>query len=169
MAARGRRLVVGEAGCGALMLALVCGCGSGRGGDGSSGGLTTTGAGSGTNGPSAVTTSAPSSASASAPSSASAGATESGYHCFSWIHGPQFSRDCYPSRAECERARLSMQGGARPTTPACERAERVSCVRLSMPPDPTEQERCFADAAACGRYRAFVQKTGHRVTACEDR
>ena len=157
---------------GLATLVLVSACGPGRGcGDPLSG--------PGATGPSAAATdsgspgAAASSASASAAVSASAGdspsSPEAGFHCFSWVHGAQFSTDCYPSFAECEKERLGMSGGARPTTPRCEKAAHVSCVRLSMPPDTTEKERCFEDAAACGRYRAFVLKSGHRVTACEDR
>ena len=61
-----------------------------------------------------------------------------------------------------------MKEGARETT-ECQKAEHVSCVRLSRPPSTTESERCFSDAGACARYRTFVQGNGHKVTACTDR
>ena len=89
------------------------------------------------------------------------------YHCFSWVHGPEHSQDCYPSRAKCEQEREAMHAGARPTTPGCARVDYVSCVSLSLPPETAQIERCFGDGAACDRYRDFVMGTGHRVTSCE--
>jgi hypothetical protein len=100
--------------------------------------------------------------------SATGAAPAAGFHCFSWVHGPESSTDCYPDRAECERERRAMTEGARETT-ECKKADHVSCVRLSRPPSTTEIERCFADAGACARYRAFVQGNGHKVTACAER
>ena len=45
--------------------------------------------------------------------------------CFSWVHGPDFGRDCLPTRRRCERDRTS---SGRDTT-ACERSREPECVR----------------------------------------
>jgi hypothetical protein len=61
-----------------------------------------------------------------------------------------------------------MKKGGGDTADVCHPAARASCVRLRRPPAPEEIERCFAGAAACERYRAYVQPTGHVVTACAE-
>jgi hypothetical protein len=60
-----------------------------------------------------------------------------------------------------------MRDGARDVT-ECQRTERASCVRLSRPPSTETSERCFGDARACERYRAFVHRSGHVTSSCED-
>jgi len=99
---------------------------------------------------------------------AGAAAPRADFHCFSWIHGPQFSTDCYRGPDVCERERLAMKNGARETTPGCEKVAGASCTRVSRPPAPGDSERCFASANACARYRAYVQGNGLTVTPCAD-
>lgn len=107
------------------------------------------------------------SASLAAPAAADASAVSAEFSCFSWVHGPEsFSTDCFRTASDCEKARQDMTAGGRPTTPACDRAERAWCVVATRPPAPAEFERCFGDPGACERYRAFISKSGHRVSAC---
>lgn len=100
--------------------------------------------------------------------SSSAGVAAGGratFHCFSWVHGPEFSTDCYRTAAECDREQLSMKNGARDTT-GCQPVQGAVCTRVSRPPDPADHERCFSDAGRCAHYQAFVTGNGHAVTPC---
>lgn len=97
--------------------------------------------------------------------SAAGGAT---FHCFSWVHGMEFSTDCYRTAAECSRERQEMRKGARDTT-ECRTVQGGACTRVSRPPAPGDHERCFASAGNCERYRAYVQGNGLTVTPCVDR
>lgn len=110
---------------------------------------------------------APAPASAAAPATGSAGA-RSDFHCFSWVHGPDFSTDCFRGAAICDRERIAMKEGARDTM-ECSKVKGASCTRVSRPPTPGDSERCFGDANNCERYRAYVQGNGLTVTPCEDR
>ena len=104
--------------------------------------------------------------SASATSSSTAPAP---FHCFSWVHGHEHSTDCFRSHETCESERLAMERGARPTTP-CQGLPGASCTMVSRPPEhPVPRERCFSNAGACARYRAFVLGNELTVTPCEDR
>lgn len=91
------------------------------------------------------------------------------FHCFSWVHGHEHSTDCFRSHETCESERLAMERGARPTTP-CQGVPSASCTMVSRPPEhPVPRERCFSNAGACARYRAFVLGNELTVTPCEDR
>jgi hypothetical protein len=87
-----------------------------------------------------------------------------GFRCFSWAHERDFSTDCYRTRAECAAAVISMKEGARLPT-ECESREHASCTTLKGSKD----ERCFGDAANCGRYRAFVGRNHIETSGCVPR
>jgi hypothetical protein len=89
------------------------------------------------------------------------------FHCFAWVHGPQFSTDCYRTAALCETERKSMEDGARPTRP-CEKVTGASCTMVGRR-KMKKQERCFGDPNNCERYRAFVTGNGLDVTACTNK
>lgn len=86
-------------------------------------------------------------------------------YCFSWVHGPDFSNDCYRTKKECDDANLSMQRGSRPTT-KCTPESGGSCTTVSRPPDPSATQRCFGDHANCERYRGYVTGNGLTTTVC---
>lgn len=89
------------------------------------------------------------------------------FQCFAWIHGPEFSTDCYRTAEKCEVARKTMAAGARQTAP-CKTVTGASCAsagRRKM----RKEEHCFGDAANCERYRAFVTGNGLDVTACTNK
>lgn len=88
------------------------------------------------------------------------------FHCFAWVHGPEFSTDCYRSPELCEQARKKMEAGARPTRP-CERVAKVSCTAVGRGISKKE-EHCFGDANNCERYRAYVTGNGLSALACVD-
>jgi len=98
-------------------------------------------------------------------------ATDSGpratFHCFNWIHGPEFSTDCYRTAETCEVERKSMEAGARPTQP-CKTVTGASCTMVGRR-KMKKEERCFGDANNCERYRAFVTGNGLDVTACTNK
>lgn len=104
---------------------------------------------------------------APAPPIDAASALADTFHCFAWIHGPQFSTDCYRSAALCETERKAMEAGARPTRP-CEQVQRASCTMVGRR-KMKKEERCFGDQNNCERYRAFVTGNGLDVTACSER
>ena len=130
----------------------------------------------------APTTSTPTTSSTVAPGTAASSATSappdvptaaasasSAFHCFGWIHGPDFSDDCYRSASACADAAGEAQQGARPTRP-CRPVATAYCTDVSRPPDtPTAFERCFERAIECERYRSFVGRTAHVTTACAAR
>jgi hypothetical protein len=89
------------------------------------------------------------------------------FHCFAWIHGEEFSTDCYRTAAKCETERKAMEAGARPTRP-CETIAGASCTMVGRR-KMKKEERCFGDPNNCERYRAFVTGNGLDVTACTDR
>lgn len=105
-------------------------------------------------------------ASAAAPGAGSA-AARAEFHCFSWVHGPEFSTDCFRSAAICDKERIAMKEGARDTT-ECSKVKGASCTRVSRPPAPGDSERCFGNANNCERYRAYVRGNGLTVAPCED-
>jgi hypothetical protein len=84
-----------------------------------------------------------------------------GFSCFHWVHGPQFSTDCYESAAQCEQTRAEM---SRDSTP-CEPAEHASCTRLAR----SGEQRCFGDPGACERYRSYIAGNGLDSSACIER
>jgi hypothetical protein len=89
------------------------------------------------------------------------------FHCFSWIHGPEFSTDCYRDAAKCETERKAMEDGARQTR-ACQAVAGASCTSVGRR-KMKKEERCFGNANNCERYRAFVTGNGLDVTACTNR
>lgn len=89
------------------------------------------------------------------------------FHCFAWVHGPQFSTDCYRTAAKCETARKAMEDGARPTQP-CEQVVGASCTSVGRR-KMKKEERCFGDPNNCERYRAYVTGNGLDVTACTNK
>ena len=89
------------------------------------------------------------------------------FHCFSWIHGPDFSTDCYRTAAKCESERKAMEAGARPTRP-CEKVAGASCTMVGRR-KMKKEERCFGNPNNCERYRAFVTGNGLDVTACTNK
>ncbi len=97
----------------------------------------------------------------------SAPGTRDTFHCFAWVHGPEFSTDCYRSAALCETERTSMEAGARPTRP-CETVRGASCTKVGRR-KMKKEERCFGDPNNCERYRAFVTGNGLDVTACSEK
>ena len=93
--------------------------------------------------------------------------TRAEFHCFAWIHGAEFSTDCYRTAATCETERKAMEAGARPTRP-CEKVTGASCTMVGRR-KMKKEERCFGDPNNCGRYRAFVTGNGLDVTPCTDK
>lgn len=95
-------------------------------------------------------------------------ATDSGprstFQCFAWIHGPEFSTDCYRTAEKCEVAKKTMAAGARDTQP-CKAVVGASCTSVGRR-KMKKEEHCFGDAANCERYRAFVTGNGLEPTAC---
>ncbi len=93
--------------------------------------------------------------------------TRAEFHCFAWVHGEEFSTDCYRAAAKCETERKAMEAGARPTRP-CEQVAGASCTMVGRR-KMKKEERCFGDPNNCERYRAFVTGNGLDVTACTDK
>jgi hypothetical protein len=61
-----------------------------------------------------------------------------------------------------------MRAGSRDATD-CTAQPGGSCTRISRPPtSPDETERCFGDANACARYRAYVIGNGLTAAECTD-
>lgn len=89
--------------------------------------------------------------------------------CFSWVHGPDFSTDCFRSSKECEAERRHMKDGARDTTPTCRAVEGASCSVVTRPPAKAANEHCFGSASNCERYRAYVTGNGLTASPCADR
>jgi hypothetical protein len=87
-------------------------------------------------------------------------APSQGYSCFHWVHGPDFSTDCYESAAKCEQVRAEMGRDSIP----CEPAEHVACTRLAR----SGEERCFGDLGACERYRAYIAGNGLDSGPCAE-
>ncbi|MBL8683800.1 MAG: hypothetical protein JNK05_31800 [Myxococcales bacterium] len=91
------------------------------------------------------------------------------FHCFHWVHGQDFSTDCFRTVASCDRARVEMQRGHRDTT-ACAPVEHAYCTATSRPPAAASRsERCFGSAGNCERYRAYVRGNGLVADACRHR
>lgn len=88
------------------------------------------------------------------------------FYCFGWVHGPEFSTDCYRTSAECERERLEMKQGSRDVMPGCSVTEGAWCTRVARKPNTSTRERCFGGAENCRRYESFVQGNGHTTTGC---
>lgn len=94
-------------------------------------------------------------------------APRAAFHCFSWIHGPEFSTDCYRTAEKCETERKRMEAGARPTQP-CKKDIGASCTMVGRR-KMKKEERCFGDPNNCERYRAMVTGNGLDVTACTNK
>jgi hypothetical protein len=84
----------------------------------------------------------------------------SGYFCFQWVHGPDFSTDCYESAVLCEQTRAEMGRDSIP----CEAAERVSCTTIAR----SGELRCFGDLGNCGRYRNYIAGNGLESSPCNN-
>lgn len=82
-------------------------------------------------------------------------------HCFSWVHGAEFSTDCYPTPQACDTARAATDRMSQP----CRPTERVVCTTLSA----SHKTRCFGDMANCERYRTYTSDNGLSSNTCTQR
>ena len=106
----------------------------------------------------------PSPSGSTPPVAASAAPAPQPFNCFAWVHGAEFSTDCYRSAETCEAERDRMHGVL---TRACEPSAHASCAVVA--PGERDLERCFEDERACSRYRAMLTSRGIASGPCEGR
>lgn len=77
--------------------------------------------------------------------------------CFSWVHGPDASTDCYATQAECSSQRAGVGTNRLPTP--CSRATDTACTMVSRPDrGPEKSLRCFGNLPLCEAYRHFLAR-----------
>jgi hypothetical protein len=85
----------------------------------------------------------------------------SGFYCFSWIHGQDFSTPCYRTLDACDAAAAEMKAGHRDVAPC----EGVATAWCALPDD----ERCFETGALCASYLQRFSPEGKRLPSCQTR
>ncbi|MFO0570333.1 MAG: hypothetical protein U0263_32120 [Polyangiaceae bacterium] len=91
------------------------------------------------------------------------------FHCFGWVHGPEFSMDCFRTHATCEKARRDMKAGARDVLPECSTNEGAWCTKVGRGSAKGGTERCFGSLGNCRRYESYVQGNGLVTSGCEEK